>query len=157
MDLRPFLKTLPAFEGFTPAHLDVLSGLMQVAPYPQGHRFIEQGRQGEAMYLLVEGAVEVDRVNEVSGEREEARELRAGEMFGLLSLVDNLPAGATCVAKEPVIAAALSRAAFQQLFQSAPPIAHHLQYMVAVQLARDLQERNKALRQLLKRRAAAAA
>jgi hypothetical protein len=37
----------------------------------------------------------------------------------------------------------------------APPIAHHLQYMVAVQLARDLQSRNRELRELLQQRAAA--
>ncbi len=157
MDLRSFLKTLPAFERFSPAYIDTLADLMSVASYEPGHCFIRQGQQGEAMYLLMEGAVEVARVNEATGEAEEVRELRAGELLGLLSLVDNMAAGATCAAKEHVTAAALPREAFQKLFTSAPPIGHHLQYMVAVQLARDLQERNKALRSLLHRRAAAPA
>ena len=56
----------------------------------------------------------------------------------------------------PVTAAALSREGFHKLFASAPPIGHHLQYMVAVQLARDLQERNKALRAMLLRQKATA-
>lgn len=156
MDLRQFLGTLPAFGNFTPAYVGVLAGLMQVADYPVGHVFIEQGQQGGAMFLLVRGAVQVTRKDEVSG-LPEARDLRAGELFGLLSLIDDMPASATCTAIEPVTAAALPRAAFQKLFESAAPIGHHLQYMVAVQLARDLQERNKSLRALLKQRAAAGA
>ena len=74
-------------------------------------------------------------------------------MFGLLSLIDNMPAGWGAVALEPVTVAALSCPDFKRLFESAPPIAHHLQYMVAVQLARDLQSRNRELRELLNKRA----
>ena len=81
--------------------------------------------------------------------------LHAGEMFGLLSLIDHMLAGWGSAAKDAVTVAALSRSAFSQLFQSAPPIAHYLQHMAAVQLARDLQARNKELRELLKPRAAA--
>jgi CRP/FNR family transcriptional regulator, cyclic AMP receptor protein len=68
-----------------------------------------------------------------------------------------MPAGATCVAKEPATVAELPREAFQRLFDTAAPVGHHLQFMVAVQLARDLQERNRSLRLLLKQRATAAA
>lgn len=156
MDLQQFLNTLPAFQNFTPAYVGVLAGYMQVGQYPAGKIFIEQGQQGEAMYLLMDGAVEVKRVDEVSG-LPEVRELRAGELFGLLSLIGDMPASATCVAKEPATVAALPREAFHRLFDTAAPIGHHLQYMVAVQLARDLQERNKSLRLLLKQSAAAGA
>ena len=147
---------LPAFQNFTPACVSVLAGLMKVEQYPAGHRFIEQGQQGGAMYLLMDGAVEVRWVDEIRGEAE-VRELRTGELFGLLSLIDDMPASATCAAKEPVTAAALPRAAFQRLFDTAAPVGHHLQFMVAVQLARDLQERNKSLRLLLKQQATAGA
>jgi CRP-like cAMP-binding protein len=156
MDLQQFLKTLPAFQSFTPAYVGVLAGLMQVGQFPAGRTFIEQGQQGEAMFLLMDGAVEVKRVDDMDA-HVEIRELRAGELFGLLSLIDDMPAGATCVAKEPATVAALPREAFQRLFDTAAPVGHHLQYMVAVQLARDLQERNKALRLLLHQRAGAAA
>ena len=47
MDLRQFLKTLPAFEHFSEAHIDVLSGLMAVSSHPAGHQFITQGEQGD--------------------------------------------------------------------------------------------------------------
>ena len=156
MELKQFLKQW-AFDRFSDQELTGLSELMAVSMYPGGHVFITQGKQGEAMYLLVEGAVEIRRTDEASGEPQEGAELRNGELFGLLSLIDDMPASATCTAKGAVTAAALSREGFQKLFDAAPPIGHHLQYMVAVQLARDLQERNKALRMMLKQKVVAQA
>jgi CRP-like cAMP-binding protein len=153
MDLRQFLKTLPAFEHFSEAHIDVLSGLMAVSSHPAGHQFITQGEQGDALYLLMAGTIQSVHVDEAAGRLQESRDLHAGEMFGLLSLIENMPAGWGAVALEPVTVAALSCPDFKRLFESAPPIAHHLQYMVAVQLARDLQSRNRELRELLNKRA----
>jgi CRP/FNR family cyclic AMP-dependent transcriptional regulator len=155
MELKQFLKQL-AFDRFNDQEISQLSGLMTLSMYPNGHVFIAQGQQGEAMYLLVDGAVEVRRADEATGEPQEGAELRSGELFGLLSLIDEMPASATCTAKGAVTAAALSREGFEKLYEAAPPIGHHLQYMVAVQLARDLQERNKALRALLLRHKAVA-
>ena len=155
MDLKQFLKSLPGFEGFSPRDLDALAGVMQVRLYPKGDQFIAQGEQGQALYMIMNGAVMLTRVDELTGFKQE-RELRAGETFGLLSLIDNLPAAATCSALEAVTAASLGRADFNELFDDAPPVGHHLLYMVAIQLARDLQDRNTSLRSLLRQQAHAA-
>lgn len=152
MDIKQFLKTLPAFEQFKAADIDALAEKMIVSSHPAGHEFIAQGEQGEALYLLMDGTIQSLHVDEATGTQQEARDLHAGEMFGLLSLVENMPAGWGAVAKEPVTVAELSWPDFRDLFRSAPPIAHHLQYMVAVQLARDLQSRNKELRELMRQR-----
>ena len=53
-------------------------------------------------------------------------------------------------------AASLSRIEFNELFDQAPPVGHHILYMVAIQLARDLQDRNTSLRALIDGRAKAA-
>ncbi len=152
MELKQFLKQW-AFDRFSEQDIAQLGELMTMSTYPNGHVFISQGQQGDAMYLLADGAVELRRADEVTGEPLEGAELRGGELFGLLSLIDDMPASATCTAKGAVTAAALSREGFQKLFETAAPVGHHLQFMVAVQLARDLQERNKSLRLLLKQRA----
>lgn len=152
MDIKQFLKTLPAFEQFKAADIDALAEKMIVSSHPAGHDFITQGEQGEALYLLMDGTIQSLHVDEATGTQQEARDLHTGEMFGLLSLVENMPAGWGAVAKEPVTVAELSWPDFRDLFRSAPPIAHHLQYMVAVQLARDLQSRNKELRELMRQR-----
>lgn len=157
MDIRQFLKTLPAFEHFNAENIDALAEKMMVSSHPAGHVFITQGEQGEALYLLVEGTVRSVHVNEATGSEQEARDLHAGEMFGLLSLVPDMPAGWGAMASEAVTVAELSWPDFRDLFRTAPPIAYHLQYMIAVQLARDLQSSNRTLRELLKQRGTGAA
>lgn len=154
MDIKQFLKTLPAFEAFSEAQLGALSELMTVSSQPDGHAFITQGQQGDALYLLMEGAIQTLRIDDVTGQQEEGRDLHAGEMFGLLSLIEDMPATSACIAEGAVTVAALPLSGFKRLYEVAPPIAHHLQYMVAVELARNLQERNKELRELMRKRAA---
>jgi len=151
MELKTFLKTLPAFEGFSETYVDVLANCFEVGSYATGHIFISQGNEGSALYLIINGGVRVNHRDEISGQDREIKELRSGEIFGLLSLLSGMPAAATCTAVEPVTAASLPRAAFEKLAHAAPPINNHLLYMVAVQLARDLQDRNRSLRALLKR------
>jgi CRP/FNR family cyclic AMP-dependent transcriptional regulator len=155
MDLKTFLKSMPGFEGFAPADLDALVAVTEVRLYPKGHQFIAQGEQGQALYIIMNGAVLLTRKDELTGFKQE-RELRAGDTFGLLSFIDNLPAAATCSAMESVTAASLPRIEFNELFDAAPPVGHHLLYMVAIQLARDLQDRNTSLRSLLRQQAHAA-
>ncbi|MDB5811122.1 MAG: hypothetical protein JWN94_3244 [Betaproteobacteria bacterium] len=152
MDLKGFLKSLPGFENFSARDLDTLAAVMQVRLYPKGHQFIAQGNQGQALFIIMEGAVMLTRADERTGRKQE-RELRAGETFGLLSLIDNLPAAATCSAIEAVSAVSLPRIEFSELFDAAPRVGHHLLYMVAIQLARDLQDRNMSLRSLLRQEA----
>lgn len=145
MDLKIFLKNLPAFEDFSAPQLDILAAHLTVAQHADGHVFIRQDHQGDALYLLLQGAVHISR-HDADGDEYELRELSDGEMFGMLSLVDDLPATATCTARGAGTTVALTRDGFARLFQEVSPIGRHLQYMVAVQMARDLQEANKRFR-----------
>jgi CRP-like cAMP-binding protein len=152
MDLKFFLKNLPAFEEFKANHLDILAQGLLVEEFPDGHVFITQGTQGKALYLLINGSVRIMRHDAPGSDEYEVRELSGGELFGILSLVDNLPSSATCIAKGTVKAASLTHDAFEKLFEQASPIGHHLQYMIAVQMARDIQEENKTFRAALAKR-----
>ncbi len=146
MDLKIFLKNLPAFEDFNSALLDILASHLKLEEQNDGHVFIQQGVQGHALYLLTGGSVRITRRDADDQDEYEVRELCDGEMFGILSLVDDLPASATCAAKGRVKVAALTRESFEELSREASPISRHLQYMIAVQMARDLQEANKRSR-----------
>lgn len=146
MDMTYFLKNLPAFEDFQPAHLATLASHLTIEEHEDGYSFIKQGEQGKALFLLLQGSVRITRHDGNSTEEYEVRELADGEMFGILSLIEDLPTQASCSAKGTVKTAALSRESFRNLFTEASPIGHHLQYMIAVQMARDLQEANKRVR-----------
>lgn len=145
-DLRTFLHGLPAFERFNERQLDNLLTQLRLKDFEPGQRLVAQDSQGPAMYIIVSGTVEVTRHETIGGEERETYDARDGEVIGLLSLVDNMPSPETCTAKTAVVAAELTPERYHALHLLAPTVGHQLQYMVAVQLARDLQEKNKALR-----------
>jgi CRP/FNR family transcriptional regulator, cyclic AMP receptor protein len=145
-DLRVFLHGLPAFERFQGKALDMLVNKLRLVDFDPGQRIIAQDSQGPAMYIIIEGTVEITRHETSGGGEQESRDALDGEVIGLLSLVNNMPSPETCTARTKVFAAELTPERFQELFLQAAAVAHQLQYMVAVQLARELKEKNKALR-----------
>lgn len=155
MDFTATLTTIPAFQGCARNDVSMLAELMGVRDYPEGHQFTAQGTQGDALYLLIDGTVGITERDDIAGLEREVKELHNGELFGLLSLLDEMPAAATCTALTAVKVAALPRREFADLLRSVPMIGNQILYMVAVQLARDLYNRNKSLRALLKQNAAA--
>lgn len=148
-DLHIFLHGLPAFERFSGRPLDMFIHNLRLVDFAPGQQIIAQGEKGPAMYIIIEGMVEITRRAGFGVPEMEARDARDGEVIGLLSLVNDMPAPEICTAKTKVFAAELTPERYQALFLQAPSVAHQLQYMVAVQLARELQEKNKALRKEL--------
>jgi CRP/FNR family transcriptional regulator, cyclic AMP receptor protein len=145
MEFRNFLSSLPAFDGLPAAELDILVQTMRTEPHTNGYTLFAQGDFTDTLYVLLEGSVRVSRLDD-AGNAIDAQELRGGEFFGLLSLVDKLPATSTAVTTSPVAVACLEREAYRRLFSTAPSVALRLEYMTAVQLARELQYRNRLLR-----------
>jgi CRP-like cAMP-binding protein len=148
MLLRHFLHTLPGFEYMSAEDVNHLATAMRVESYPDGHVFVYQDKQSRELYLLLEGEVQVCHYGQ-SGRYHNLKTLRAGEFFGLLSLSDGAPAAASCAANGEVKVASLPYSAYRLLYQPSSDIGCRFQYVLAAQLARDLQNRHDGLRKLL--------
>ncbi len=150
-DLVTALKTVPGFAELDGSELEALAHAMSIDDYHDGHVFMREGdtRRSiqDAAYVLLEGRVRVTR----SGDPKKAltRELGAGEMFGLIALVDRGGRSATCTAIGEVKAASLNRAAFEHLLHSNAELACKFQLVVAAQLARDWDRLQRQLRDAL--------
>jgi CRP/FNR family cyclic AMP-dependent transcriptional regulator len=145
MDISGFLIADPLFNSFSASEIDILARAMSTSHYPDGHVFIKEGERGDAFYLILDGEVSVTRKSATERGAEHIRTLGPGELFGLIALVDHGKRAATCTAIGEVTAAVLPVSAFDLLFQSNAPIAHHFQYVIARQLAHDLRAYNHAL------------
>lgn len=145
MEFRNFLSSLPAFDGLPATELDTLVQMMRTEAHSNGYTFFAQGAPISTLYVLLEGSVRVTR-HDNAGNTIDPQELRGGEFFGLLGLVDDLMATTTVTATSPVAVACVERDSYRSLFSTAPSVALRLDYMVAVQLARELQYRNRLLR-----------
>jgi hypothetical protein len=144
VDIQQFLKSQPGFESLSASDVATFAQMMHLALFPAKHIFNLKGDTGNTLYLIMDGAVLVKSQDSVTNIQNEHL-LRVGEWFGLLSLVENLPAFESCSATENVTVASFNRVQFNELFDAAPNVGRLLLYMLAKQLARALLLQNKML------------
>lgn len=77
--------------------------------YPERAPIIQQGDPGDRFYVLLEGAVDVQRDGET------VAHLRPGDFFGETALLLDMPRTATVQASEHALTWSITRAAFQRL------------------------------------------
>lgn len=150
MLLKSFLKRQTSFKHLNEPDLNTLAQAIYIEERPSDYLLVQEGRLGKDLYILVEGEVKSMRYNPLTGESEELKTIQPGEMFGLLSLADHLPAVASCVAHGPIKVGIMPRTGYNFLSKSAAPIALGFQLAVAEQLASDIRHRNNTLRGLLR-------
>jgi len=146
MLLKSFLKRHSMFKHLAEHDLDALAHAIYIEEFSSEHVFVKEGKLGKEMYVLVEGEIKVMHYDQLGGVLETLQTLKPGEIFGLLSLVDHLPAAASCVAHGSVKVGILPRTSYNLLSTSAASIALGFQLAVAGQLASDLRHHNQTLR-----------
>jgi len=150
MLLKNFLKSQSVFSNLADEQdLDALSRAIYVQEFPDASIIVKEGKQGKELYLLIEGKVKVTHYDPLSGTPCVLKELKVGELFSVLSLMDHLPSAASCVAVGTVKVGILPRAAYNLLAKSSAPIALNFQLAVARQIANDIRHRNDTLRGLI--------
>jgi CRP-like cAMP-binding protein len=148
MILKNYLRTLPGFQYLSDIDIEHVAAAMRVDDYSNEHVFIYQGRLNQDLYLLLDGKIEVTHYGN-TGRHYTLKTLQPGEFFGLPSLSLGKPANAACTARGPVKVASMPFPAYRLLYQPDSEIGCHFQFVIATQLARDLNDRHDALRNLL--------
>lgn len=148
MILKNYLRSLPGFQFLSDADVEHVAAAMRVDDYPKGHVFIYQDKLNQALYLLLDGQVDVAHYGN-TGRHYTLKTLEAGEFFGMPSLSTGKPANTSCTARGQVKVASLPFSAYLLLYQPDSEIGCRFQFVIATQLARDLHDRHDSLRNLL--------
>ena len=109
-------ELLPALPLFAQLPLETLSRAIErfeLADYPSQAQLVRQGDRGDRFFVLLAGNAEVVVDGEVVGG------LVAGDGFGEIALLHDVPRRATVRARQPVRVAFLERDAFTELVESA--------------------------------------
>ena len=106
MDKLAALRRSPLFDQLSQAELEVLAELSRPRRFARGQAILEEGEQGESLYVLVSGEVEVLR-REGAEDKPLAR-LEAPEFFGEMALIDRAERSATVRALSDVTALQLT-------------------------------------------------
>ncbi len=146
MKLIDFLRNLPAFGHLSETELESFLACTRLFEFPEDYRFSSLDHAGDSAYLLVRGRVRLFQHDTALNRTLATSEICVGEIFNILSLVEDLTVPTTAIALDPCLALEIPRSCLTTFKLNSPRVAHQLQYMIAIQLANALHARNAALR-----------
>lgn len=117
----PFLARSPLFAGLPRRLLARLATRFFEKVYHPGEVVFEEGEPGRALFVVVEGAVEITRVTPQAAWV--LNTLGPGDAFGELALIDDFPRSATARITTPARLLILYKADFDALMEGNSRIA----------------------------------
>jgi len=126
---RVMLREQALFKSFTDVQLDALLPRGQAVHFGRGEKIIQQGEQGDSMFILVEGKADVmatrDRV------QAHIATLAAGDCFGEMSLLTGEPRSATVTAATDCEVVEIGKAVLQKSLKENPQLVTQLGELLA--------------------------
>ena len=108
------LRQVPLFRDLDETALSELSALLTIERFPAGTRLFCAGDAGDAMFLVESGRVQI-KLSDTEGDEFILADLRSGEFFGELVLLDGKPRSADAFIVQDATLAKLSRSTFLSL------------------------------------------
>ena len=118
--------------------LELFRSPNQYVPFKAGQAVFTEGEQGDVMYVLMEGELEVQVHNKVVGA------FGPVEVFGEMAVIDTQPRSATVVAKTDCMLAPINQKRFLFLIQQKPEFAIYIM-KILVERIRWMDEMAKGL------------
>jgi CRP/FNR family cyclic AMP-dependent transcriptional regulator len=125
------LKNAALFNSLSTLELKIVDGLMHERRYLGGEIVFDEGEEGQALYLVMSGQVQISRVHDGHAPQVVAQ-LEAGSVFGDLALLDDSPRNAQARALDNCELAVFFRADFMGLMETDAVIG----YKISLALAR---------------------
>lgn len=121
--LEKVLQQCWMFKHHTPENLKIILDAMQEKVVESGTRLIQQGDEGEVMWVIEEG--ELECFKKIGDEEKSVKKCSRGDVFGELALLYNCRRAASVVASQKSVLWELDRETFKAICyeaaQKAPP------------------------------------
>jgi CRP-like cAMP-binding protein len=140
MDVEEALAETALFGRLSRQQQRRLAGEMTTRRFDAGTTILRQGTSAVALYLVLEGEVEISRAAEEGGGSAVLAKLGPGGLFGEMALLDDDARSTNVVATAPTTCALLARWEFQEALRRNPDIAIHLLSVLSRRI-RELDER----------------
>lgn len=136
------LKAVPFFQELSEDELKKLTQVMEEKSFKKGEILFNEGEVGKALYLLVEGEVEV--VKTMKGWYKETLAIfKKGRLFGELSFLSGRNHSALARATHDVKVYVLTKDQYDRFEKSDPVIAQKIMKVIALTLSTALQKMNE--------------
>jgi CRP/FNR family cyclic AMP-dependent transcriptional regulator len=116
-----FLKHVRLFEDLDRRSLEAIANAAVEQSYTAGQEIVRQGDTGVGAFIIKNGRVEA--VQDRGGHIHKLAEMKSGDVFGEMALLDEFPRSATVRAVEPTTCLGIQRWHFRGILESHPQIA----------------------------------
>jgi CRP-like cAMP-binding protein len=154
MSIQSTLALSEFFYGLSDAHLDLIAGACELETYQKGQVLIQESERSDELYVIGDGAVEILINPALVADQEQAlehvvvAELRQGQAFGEMSLVDQGIRSATVrVSEDNTSVLRLSRTRLMKLCDEHTDLGYSLMKNLAIDLATKMRNTDLSLRQ----------
>ncbi|HYR20147.1 MAG TPA: cyclic nucleotide-binding domain-containing protein [Myxococcales bacterium] len=111
-----FLKSVDLFRGLAGEELATIAEIAEAQALAAGEPVLAEGEPGDALYLVVEGALKVHR-----GEKQLAQ-LGIRDVFGEMAMLDPEPRSASVTVVKDTVLLKIGRDDFRDILQERPEI-----------------------------------
>lgn len=136
-----FLRRVFLFEGLGGHAVALLASKVMEKSYVPGEVVFQQGDMGRACFIIAEGGVEITQAGPASGRAEVVATLEAGDFFGEMTLLDELPRSATARTTAASRLFILYKTHLDGLAEESPRVAakllHNLARLLSARLRRQ--------------------
>jgi CRP/FNR family cyclic AMP-dependent transcriptional regulator len=135
MDIKQILRQVELFDGLSDEELDQVTTICTSRKLHAGELLIHQGDQGDQLYIVMEGFVEVVLSDAQQHEKRVVVNLGPGQITGEITLLDQGPRSASVRATaEPTVVQSIHHTDFIALCEQ----NNHIGYLVMRNMAADL-------------------
>ena len=120
---------VPLFERCSKRELEAIAGLADQVEREEGRVLVHEGELGREFWVLVDGIADVTRDGQT------VATLGAGDFFGEIALVSNVPRTASVTAASPLIGLVISSRDFWTLLDESPETQRKILETVGDRLA----------------------
>lgn len=113
---RSIIRSVPEFAALNDAEAGALVQLASVIRKKKGEIIVKENAPGDALYIVLSGMVRVAKLD--LGKVVEIAKLKSGEVFGEISLLDEMVTSASVIADATTDLAVIRRGDFAKLLQS---------------------------------------
>jgi len=137
-DILPVLRTIPIFEGLGFNDLKKIELIVHKRTFMPNEVIFYERQPGAGMYIIKRGLIKLTKT--VNEERVKISELKDGEFFGEMSLLDDYPRSAEATAVEKTEALGIFRPDLFDLIEHNPKLGYKILLRLSKRLASRLRE-----------------
>ena len=127
------LRRIPLFQNIEPSKLKLMAFASERVTFAEGNALFEQGEEGDAAYIVLDGTADV-RVTADGGGAITIAQVASNDIVGEIAILCDVPRTATVVATSELVTLKITKELFFRMVQDFPQIGIEVMRVLAQRL-----------------------